>query len=309
MSVSLPPRPPELVDRPPVDQEALIEEAHRRARRRRQRNFTGLLVAVLGALCVYSLLGGSGPRSGSAFLSEPSPRSPTPWRAALPEELSYNANGGIVLIRRDGTRRVLAKATNRHLPNGRWLVRLYNGIEWSQDGSKLLALRWGSPRALVVIDAKGTVGPAIAQALDGRWSPDGARIAFVRHEPGLGRVLYLAASDGRSPIRIATHLGAFSWSPDGTKLAYTRADASGLFIAAASGRAAPRQVAIAAGMDAPPAFDVEVQWSPDGSLIAFGTDGGVFIVRPTARRSAGCWQTGTGSRGRRTADCLQSPAR
>ena len=280
MSISLPPRPPELGDRPPIDQEALIEEARRRARRRRQRNLAGLLVAVLGALWLYSLLGGSGPESGSAFLSEPSPQSATPPRAALPEELSYNANGGIVLIRRDGTRRVLAKATYRHVPNGRWLVRLYNGIEWSRDGSKLLALRWSSPRALVVIDAKGAVGPTIAQALDGRWSPDGARIAFVRHEPGLGRVLYLAASDGRSPIRIATHLGAFSWSPDGIELAYTRADASGLFISPASGRAEPREVATAAWMGTPSAFGGEVQWSPDASLIAFATGSGVFVVRP-----------------------------
>jgi hypothetical protein len=279
VSVSLPPRPPDLGDRP-LEPEALIEEARRRARRRRQRNLVGLLAAVLGALWLYSLLGGSGPQNGSAFLSEPSPRSATPSRAALPEELSYNANGGVVLIRRDGTRRVLTKATYRHPPNGRRLVRLYNGIEWSQDGSKLLALRWGSPRALVVIDATGTVGPPIAQALDGRWSPDGARIAFVRHEPGLGRVLFLAASDGRSPIRIATHLGALSWSPDGTRLAYTRADASGLFIAAASGGAAPSQVAIPAWVGAPPAIGGEVQWSPDGSLIAFGTGGGVFVVRP-----------------------------
>lgn len=282
MSVSLPPRPHELDDQPCVDQEALIKEARRRARRRRQRNLVGLLAAVLGALWLYSLLGGSGPQSGSAFLSESSPRGATPPTDALPEELSYNANGGVVLIRRDGTRRVLAKARSRHLPNGRWLVRLYNGIEWSQDGSKLLALRWGSPRAraLVVIDAKGAVGPAIAQALDGRWSPEGARLAFVRHEPALGRVLFLAASDGRSPTRIATHLGAFSWSPDGTRLAYTRAGASGLFIAAASGGGAPRQVAIPAWVGAPPAIGGEVQWSPDGSLIAFGTGNGVFVVRP-----------------------------
>ena len=279
MSVSLPPRPPDLGDRP-LEPEALIEEARRRARRRRQRNLVGLLAAMLGAVWLYSLLGGSGPQSGSAFLSEPSPRSATPPRAALPEELSYNANGGVVLIRRDGTRRVLAKATYRHLPNGRWLVRLYNGIEWSQDGSKLLALRWGSPRALVVIDAKGAVGPTIAQALDGRWSPDGARIAFVRREPGLGRALFVAGSDGRGPTRIATHLAAFSWSHDGTRLAYMRAGASGLFIAAASGGAAPRQVAIAAWVGAPPAIGGDVQWSPDGSLIAFGTGSGVFVVRP-----------------------------
>ena len=199
MSISLPPRPPELGDSATVDQKALIEEARRRARRRRQRNLAGLLAAMLGTLWLYSLVGGGGPQSGSAFLSESSSQGATPLNKALPEELSYNANGGITLIRRDGTRRVLARQTDRHLPDGRWLIRLYDGIEWSRDGSKLLALRWGSLRTLVVIDAKGVVGPKIAQALDGRWSPDETRIAFVRHVPGLGRVLFLAASDGRGP--------------------------------------------------------------------------------------------------------------
>jgi WD40 repeat protein len=279
VSISLPPRPPGLDDLRPPDQDALIEEARRRARRRRQRNLVGLLAAMLGALWLYSLLGGGGPESGSAFLSEPSSSSATPPKEALPEELSYNASGGIVLIRRDGTRRALAKASYRHSPNGEWHVRLYNAIQWSRDGSQLLALRWGSPRTLVVIDPNGAVDSTIAQALDGRWSPDGARIAFVRHEPGLGRVLFVASSDGRSPARIATHLGAFSWSPDGTQLAYTTPGAPGLFIASASGLGAPRQVATGAPM-APLGFGGDVQWSPDASLVAFATASGVFVVRP-----------------------------
>jgi dipeptidyl aminopeptidase/acylaminoacyl peptidase len=282
VSISLPPRPPEVEHQPPLDHEALIEEARRRARRRRQRNLAGFVAAILGALWLYSLLGGSGPELGSAFLSESSSQGATPPKAALPEELTYNANGGVVLIRRDGTRRELARATYRHLPNGRLDARMYNAIEWSRDGSRLLALRWGSPRALIVLDVKGSVGPTIAQALDGRWSPDGARIGFVRHERGLGRVLFLAASDGRSPMRIATHLGSFSWSPDGTRLAYTRTDASGLFIARADDHAAPRRVAIAAGVGAAAAWGLgeQVQWSPDGSLIALGTGSGVLVVRP-----------------------------
>jgi Tol biopolymer transport system component len=293
VSISLTPRPPELGDSPTVDQEALIEEARRRARRRRHRNLIGLLATVLGALWLYSLLGGGGPQSGSAFLSESSTGDATPPRAALPEELSCNANGGIVLVHRDGTRRVLAKATYRHLPDGTWRFRMYNGIEWSRDGSRLLTLRWGSPRKLVVIDANGTVGPTIAQALDGRWSPDETRIALVRRERGRGRVLLLAARDGSRPIRIATHLGAFSWSADGTKLAYTRADAHGLFIATARGRAAGR-IAIAATSGRPLMFGGDVQWSPDGSLIAVATGNEAFVVRPDGtslrRLMAGAYQ-------------------
>jgi WD40 repeat protein len=279
VTISSPHRAPELGDSPTVDQEALIEEARRRARRRRLRNLIGLLASMLGALWLYSLLGGGGPQTGSAFLPESSTGDATPPRAALPEELTYNANGGIVLVRRDGTRRVLAKATYRHLPDGAWRIRLYNGIEWSRDGSRLLALRWGSVRSLVVIDAKGTVGPTIAQALDGRWSPDETLIALVRRERGRGRVLLLAASDGSRPIRIATHLGAFSWSADGTKLAYTRTDASGLFIATVRG-GVTRRIAIAATSGRPLMFGGDVQWSPDGSLIAVATGDGAFVVRP-----------------------------
>jgi hypothetical protein len=72
VSISLPPRPPELGDRSLVDQEALIEEARRRARRRRKRNLAGVLAAVLGALWLYSLLGGSGPQNGVALPSDSS---------------------------------------------------------------------------------------------------------------------------------------------------------------------------------------------------------------------------------------------
>jgi len=178
---------------------------------------------------------------------------------------------------------VLARAEYRQRADGTWFagsVRLYNGIQWSRDGSKLLALRWGSPRVLVVIDRSGAVGPTIAHALDGRWSPDGARLALVRREPGRGRVLYSAASDGRNPVLVATRLGAFSWSPDGTKLAYTRLGASGISIATSSGQTVLSQVGSEAWVGAAPAIGGEVQWSPDGSLIAFGTGSGAFVVRP-----------------------------
>jgi Tol biopolymer transport system component len=165
-------------------------------------------------------------------------------------------------------------------------------LEWSPDGSKLLALRWGyGVRALEVTDETGKVVWTVDQryASDGRWSPDGTRIAFVHvhptpgpfvhPEPGLDHVLFVASSDGRLRTRIAAHVREFSWSPDGTKLAYaacaslcgpSRAQgAHGLVIADVTGRRAPHPVPLPTGAGAPGLTLTDVQWSPGGSLIAF----------------------------------------
>jgi hypothetical protein len=54
MSVTAPPKPPLIDDRPDVELEALIKEARQRARRRRQRNAAAGLVVVLLGLAVYA---------------------------------------------------------------------------------------------------------------------------------------------------------------------------------------------------------------------------------------------------------------
>ena len=297
MTVTAPPRGPETgrdrdLERRVADLEALIEEARRRARRRRQRNLVGVLAAMLGALWLYSLLGTGRAGSGPAVApGTPHPSASRP-KVALPEELSFNANGSVVLVRRDGRR--LPFVSGIFQPRGERQRHLYGGIDWSPDGSKLLALRWGyGVRALDVTDETGkvvwTVDP---HAFDGRWSPDGTRIAFVHDEPGLGHVLFVASSDGRVLTRIAAHVqtfgDAFSWSPDGTKLAYAAQGAHGLVIADATGRRAPRPVPIATGAGAPRLMLTNVRWSPDGSLIAFSSsddadvhvDVGLYVVHP-----------------------------
>jgi Tol biopolymer transport system component len=209
---------------------------------------------------------------------------------ALPQELSFNANGSVVLVRRDGSR--LPFLSGIFQPPGKRQRHLYAGLEWSPDGSKLLARRHGyGVGALDVTDETGKVVWTVDQryAFDGRWSPDGTRIAFVHvhpeptptsaSPPGLDLVLFVASSDGRLRTRIAAHVRGFSWSPDGTKLAYAacarlcgpmRAQgAHRLVIADASGRRAPHPVPLPTGAGAPGRTLTDVQWSPDGSLIAF----------------------------------------
>jgi Tol biopolymer transport system component len=294
VTVTAPPRGPETgrdreLERRVADLEALIQEARRRARRRRQRNAALVLAAMLVGLCLYWFLGsvqaGGGPVVASGT---PHPGASRP-KAALPEELSFSANGSVALVQRDGRR--LPFVSGILQPPGDRQRHLYSPIEWSPDGSKLLALRWGyGVRALEVTDETGKVVSTVdPHAFDGRWSPDGTRIAFihvhptpgpfVHPEPGLDHVLFVASSDGRLRTRIAAHVRAFSWSPDGTKLAYaacarlcgpSRAQgAHELVIADATGRRAPHPVSIPTGAGAPGLTLTDVQWSPDGSLIAF----------------------------------------
>ncbi|HEX7311481.1 MAG TPA: hypothetical protein VF232_09890, partial [Gaiellaceae bacterium] len=206
----------------------------------------------------------------------------SPPKDALPEELSFDANGSVVLLRRDGRR--LPFLSGIFQPRGERQRHLYGGVAWSPDGSKLLALRWGyGLRALEVTDETGKVVWTVADRYvsDGRWSPDGTRIAFVHvyPEPAFDYVLFVASIDRRVLTRIQAHVREFSWSPDGTKLAYpacarpcgpSRAQgAHALVIADATGRRAPHPVPLPTGAGAPGRTVTDVEWSPDGSLIAF----------------------------------------
>src|SRR5262249_52556002 len=159
------------LERRVADLEALIEEARRRARRRRQRNVAVVLAAGLAGLWLYWFLGGGRAGSGPAPGGAPGapPPSPGPPEVALPGELSFNANGSVVLLRRDGRR--LPFLSGIFEPPGERQRHLYAGLEWSPDGSKLLALRWGyGVRALEVTDGTGKVVWTVDQRdpFDGR---------------------------------------------------------------------------------------------------------------------------------------------
>jgi Tol biopolymer transport system component len=263
----------------------LIEEARRRARRRRQRTLVGGLAALLGALGLYSVLGGT--LTGSAHLTQPSFPAVGPPRAALPEEITFNADGAVWVIRRDGTHHRLIDRTSATTSDGslRTIVTFF-GVDWSPDGSKLLTFRQGSSPALVLVDRDGHVGPTVAVGASiGRWSPDGSRIAFMRDTPGAGNAIWVVESDGTNPTLVAPfgtrEPGSFSWSPDGRQIVYAGSDDAELLIADASGLDTPEAIRFRQSEDFQPgtAF-AQPQWSPDGSLIAFRTGGNVYASRP-----------------------------
>jgi Tol biopolymer transport system component len=293
MTVSAPPRPPAPARTAPASKplerkeiealvQALIEEARRETRRRHRRYWAvAALVAVMGAGVLILLERGAASHTTSPASGTPHPSASRP-KVALPEELSFDANGSVVLLRRNGRR--LPFLSGIFQPRGERQHHLYAGREWSPDGSKLLAQRWGyGLRALEVTDETGKVVWTVADRYvsDGRWSPNGTRIAFVHvyPEPALDYVLFVASIDRRVLTRIQAHVREFSWSPDATKLAYpacarrcgpSRAEgAHRLVIADASGRRAPRPVPLPTGAGAPGRTLTDVQWSPNGSLIAF----------------------------------------
>jgi Tol biopolymer transport system component len=94
-----------------------------------------------------------------------------------------------------------------------------------------------------------------------RWSPDGARIAFVRDS-----TIWTMNADGGDPVQLTDgpNDGDPQWSPDGARVAFVRNDAGAidLWIVDASGGAAAQLTTDGAARFA---------WSPDGTKLAFST--------------------------------------
>lgn len=116
---------------------------------------------------------------------------------------------------------------------------------------------------------------------DPRWSPDGTRIAFMSTRSGVGQ-LYVMNADGTGVVQL-THSRGFKggedWSPDGTRIAYASSEAgiSGplgithapgdIYVARSDGSTA-RRLTFGGGLN------VDPEWSPDGTKIAFFSDRG-----------------------------------
>jgi len=116
---------------------------------------------------------------------------------------------------------------------------------------------------------------------DPRWSPDGTRVAFMSTRSGVEQ-LYVMNANGSGVVQL-THSPGFKsgvdWSPDGTRIAYASSEAGitgplgiihapgDIYVARSDGQAA-RRLTSGGGLN------VDPEWSPDGTSIAFFSDRG-----------------------------------
>jgi TolB protein len=100
---------------------------------------------------------------------------------------------------------------------------------------------------------------------DGRWSPDGTRIAFTSYREGNAEI-YLMNPDGSGVTRLTNSPADDTeptWSPDGRRIAFvsTRTGGSNVYAMNVDGSAVTSLTGVTGGF--------EPSWSPDGTRIAF----------------------------------------
>ncbi len=141
-----------------------------------------------------------------------------------------------------------------------WLKQLSGGEErpltegpddyarFSPLGSLILFTRSGNGRSSLyrVGVLGGDARKVVDDAVEGDWSPDGNRIAFLRWKTDGGNLtsaIGIAAADGSNPREIAVHdqkLSHLRWSPDGQLIAAAELAQSGalhpIFLVDSSGR-------------------------------------------------------------------------
>jgi WD40 repeat protein len=295
---------------PPIDPNALIEEARRRARRRRMLYSACVLLAALAGMGAYFGFGhGGGGTTEAPPAAENQPAAETPPVRIDAGSSAPIMNNGPLLIRAfeansigEGPPGWYGLSTigigGRLSPVVRCPGRVtwcgeVESIDWSSNGEQL-ALSVTSFARANAFNGIHIVNPATGKdqqilscappecdwfGLD--WSPDGSRLAFVSGPTGGGgtqnTVIYLINTDGTGRTVLNTRTVGRdlspSWSPNGKWIAYAGADEGGSAIYAV--RVDGSQGRLLARHGSGPA------WSPDGTTIAYRTKCGVKLISPS----------------------------
>jgi Tol biopolymer transport system component len=126
------------------------------------------------------------------------------------------------------------------------------------------------------------------------WSPDGSRIVFMSQEPAGNNnyEIYVMSSDGSGVTRLTDSPGSDGWpvwSPDGTKIGFTsvRDDCrySNSDDCQQSGEDGPLHTIWVMNVDGAnqrrltEIYGQFMTWSPDSQWIAFGSYGGLHLIK------------------------------
>ena len=131
---------------------------------------------------------------------------------------------------------------------------------------------------------------AVNVHLSPRWSPDGTRVAYVRHDAEFAMWLHAMVVDGGAPRRLAVTVSEPSWSPDGKRLAFAKPDGAevALYTIAVDGSDAQRVTTIPGkhwhpqygAPDPSRAWIETVAWSPSGEHILYSCAPAICVVTP-----------------------------
>jgi Tol biopolymer transport system component len=186
-------------------------------------------------------------------------------------------NDEIYVINADGSD--LQRLTRNAVPDGHPV--------WSPDGRRIAFLRWreGPAWNVYVMNADGS-GQRKLMSMPRRqggpaWSPGGEQIAFTAPAGHLGAAdIFVINADGSGLQNVTdTPTTSFdlAWSPDGRQIAYVEVHipepSSPLYVVNADGTGKHR-VTRPLAMD----FGEAPSWSPDGRMLAFTGDGGIYRV-------------------------------
>lgn len=221
-----------------------VPAATARPKRRARTGRRQLALAALGGLIAGVLL--------TVWLARPAPVQPPTFRYLTYSGHDYSpsasSSGRFIAFTsdRDGRPRIWIK----QLPGGEERP-LTSGTDdfarFSPAGPTILFTRTENGRtSLYRVGALGGEPRRVVDdAVEGDWSPDGSRIAFLRWKTAGGKLtsaVGLVWADGSDPKEIAVHdqkLSHIRWSPDGSRLAATELAQSGalhpIFLVGAAG--------------------------------------------------------------------------
>ena len=227
------------------------------------------------------------PMSAPAPLPLPAPTSTTPWHWWRPlpaRALPPFGAGCIIAMVLTGSAPAAADGaapgTLRQLTDGPTVNAMPH---WSADGRRILfhsrrpaEERGGlARRKLWLMNADGSDAHAISQGpaedYDGRFAPDGNRIAFVSEANG-SRDIWIMQEPGGAVVPLTDDSGVEEhpgWSPDGEHIVYTAFPTEGgnfdLWMINRDGSGKRRLTSTAAN-------EIFPTWHPDGEIIAYVTD-------------------------------------